>query len=75
MTGGGSDGTWGDRRGRGLARVGRALDGEALVDRPGLGPLERGRVREQLVILGQLMSRASTTYQSTEDSVRGLFAR
>ena len=33
------------------------------------------RVREQLAILGQLMARASSTYQSTEDSVRGLFAR
>ena len=33
------------------------------------------RVRENLATIGTLTSRAGTSYQSTEDSVRGLFAR
>jgi WXG100 family type VII secretion target len=31
------------------------------------------RLREDLVTIGQLTARAGTSYQQTEDSVRGLF--
>ncbi|MBK8756942.1 MAG: WXG100 family type VII secretion target [Actinomycetales bacterium] len=33
------------------------------------------RVREQLALMAQLTARAGQTYQQTEDSVRGMFAR
>ncbi|MBK8470311.1 MAG: WXG100 family type VII secretion target [Candidatus Phosphoribacter sp.] len=34
----------------------------------------QARVREDLVTIGQLTARAGTSYQQTEDAVRGLFA-
>ena len=35
----------------------------------------QARVRENLATIGTLTARAGSSYQSTEDSVRGLFAR